>query len=200
MGGGTAQGLSLPSPLYPAHMTHVFMGVAGCGKTEVGRQVAERLGLRFEDADDFHPPANVEKMASGTPLTDADRAPWLTTMAEAIEEWSSDGGAVLACSALKRSYRDRLREAGGVGFVHLAGDKSLIAGRMAERKDHFMPTSLLDSQFATLQDPKGEPVTTVVDIDAGLEEVVAAAADAVNAQRSSASPAGDVKPGKGVAS
>ncbi len=164
-------------------MTHVFMGVAGCGKTEVGRRVAERLGLPFEDADGFHPRSNVEKMASGTPLTDADRGPWLAAMAEAIAEWNHAEGAVLACSALKRSHRDRLREAGGVGFVHLAGDRRVIALRMAAREDHFMPPSLLDSQFATLEDPAGEPDTGVVGVDDSLDAVVAAAAEAVRAQR-----------------
>ena len=171
-------------------MTHVIMGVAGCGKTEVGRRVAERLGLPFEDADGFHPRANVEKMAGGTPLTDADRAPWLDAMAEAIAQWNHAEGAVLACSALKRAYRDRLREAGGVGFVHLAGERHTIALRMAAREDHFMPPSLLDSQFSTLEDPEGEPRTDAVGIDASLDEVVAAAAAAVRAQRAAAAAAG----------
>ena len=167
-------------------MTHVFMGVAGCGKTEVGRRVAERLGLKFEDADGFHPRSNVEKMAGGTPLTDADRAPWLAAMAEAIAEWNKSGGAALACSALRRSYRDRLREAGPVGFVHLAADREVIALRIAAREDHFMPPSLLDSQYATLEPPAGEPVTDTVDVDTTLEEVVAAAAEAVRRQRAAA--------------
>ncbi|BAM04481.1 gluconokinase [Phycisphaera mikurensis] len=164
-------------------MTHVFMGVAGCGKSEVGRRVADRLGLPFEDADAFHPRANVEKMAGGTPLTDADRAPWLDAMSEAIAAWNRGGGAALACSALKRSYRDRLREAGDVFFVHLAGDRETIALRMAAREDHFMPPSLLDSQFRTLEDPAGEPGVVAVSIEPPLDEVVAAAADAVRAQR-----------------
>ena len=125
-------------------------------------------------------------MAGGTPLTDADRAPWLAAMAEAIAEWNHGEGAVLACSALKRSYRDRLREAGGVGFVHLAGDRHVIALRMAAREDHFMPPSLLDSQFATLENPAGEPRTHAVEVDAPLDEVVSSATAAVRNQREAA--------------
>lgn len=167
-------------------MTHVFMGVAGCGKSEVGKRVAAVLGLGFADADDLHPAANVAKMAGGTPLTDADREPWLAAVAESIASWSLSGGAVLACSALRKRYRDRLREGGQLGVVHLCGDLPTIAARMAARQNHFMPTSLLESQFATLENPAGEPWTDAVDIAPPLDSVVAAAVLAVRKQRAAA--------------
>ena len=135
-------------------MIVVVMGVTGCGKSTVGAALAHRLGCRFLDADDFHPPANVAKMAAGTPLTDGDRWPWLDRLAaelRAIEQ--SGGSAVLACSALKESYRARLAAAGHVRFVHLAGDEATIAARLASRRHRYMPASLLSSQFATLERP-----------------------------------------------
>lgn len=164
-------------------MTHVIMGVAGCGKSEVGHRVALALGLPFADADAFHPPANVARMSAGIALNDEDRAPWLAAMAEAIGRWNQAGGAVLACSALKRSYRDRLRQGGLVGIVHLAGAREVIAQRLAARKNHFMPPSLLDSQFATLESPAEEPGTETVDISASLDAVVEAATQAARRQR-----------------
>ena len=135
-------------------MIVVVMGVTGCGKSTVGAALAQRMGWRFLDADDFHPPANVAKMAAGTPLTDGDRWPWLDRLAaelRAIEQ--SGGSAVLACSALKESYRARLAAAGHVRFVHLAGDEATIAARLASRRHRYMPASLLSSQFATLERP-----------------------------------------------
>ena len=135
-------------------MIVVVMGVTGCGKSTVGAALAQRMGWRFLDADDFHPPANVAKMAAGTPLTDGDRWPWLDRLAaelRAIEQ--SGGSAVLACSALKASYRARLAAAGNVRFVHLAGDEATIAARLASRRHRYMPASLLSSQFATLERP-----------------------------------------------
>ena len=135
-------------------MIVVVMGVTGCGKTTVGAALAQRMGWRFLDADDFHPPANVAKMAAGTPLADEDRWPWLDRLAaelRAIEQ--SGGSAVLACSALKESYRARLAAAGDVRFVHLAGDEPTIAARLASRRHRYMPASLLASQFATLERP-----------------------------------------------
>ncbi|UNS98007.1 gluconokinase [Streptomyces tubbatahanensis] len=129
----------------------VVMGVAGTGKTTVGRLLAEDLDVPYAEADAFHPPANVAKMSAGTPLDDTDRAPWL----DAIGAWAHDHaehGGVVSCSALKRAYRDRLRAAAPhLVFVHLTGDRALIGRRMAERADHFMPVALLDSQFATLE-------------------------------------------------
>ena len=135
-------------------MIVVMMGVCGCGKTTVGRALADTLGWPFFDADDFHPPENVARMAAGIPLTDEDRWPWLARMTEAMRAIDSRGGnAVLACSALRQAYRDRLAAAGDVRFVHLAGDYDTIAARLAGRSHRYMPASLLGSQFATLERP-----------------------------------------------
>lgn len=132
-------------------MIVVVMGVSGCGKSTVGLPLAERLGFPFFDADEFHPPGNVTKMASGTPLTDADRWPWLALLNDKLKK---ERNAVLACSALKQSYRDAL--ANGLAdcrFVHLRGSLELIRSRLAERKHRYMPASLLESQFAALEAP-----------------------------------------------
>jgi len=138
----------------------VLMGVAGSGKTTVGRIVAERLGWRFLDADDFHSPENVEKMRSGQPLTDDDRWPWLDRLNGLLRE---DGSAVLACSALRQRYRDRIGAGlDDVRWVHLAGSFELIGSRLAARKGHYMPASLLASQFNTL-----EPPSAALTIDVG---------------------------------
>ncbi|MEU5052392.1 gluconokinase [Streptomyces sp. NPDC021096] len=148
-------------------MVVVVMGVSGTGKTTVGPLVAEALGVPYAEGDDFHPPANIAKMSAGTPLDDADRAPWL----DAIGDWArgraeAGAGGVVSCSALKRAYRDRLRAAapGTVVFLHLTGDRELIADRMAARKGHFMTTRLLDSQFATLEPLEADEVGVVVDV------------------------------------
>lgn len=137
-------------------MVVVVMGVAGCGKSTVGPLLAQALGGDFAEGDKFHPAANVAKMSGGVPLDDADRKPWLAAMAAAIAEWSrKERPTVLACSALKRSYRAIL--SGGlpeVRFVFLKGEEPVIAARMAKRHDHFMPASLLRSQFATLEEPE----------------------------------------------
>jgi gluconokinase len=127
------------------------MGVSGSGKSTIGEPLAARLGWPFLDADEFHPPANVAKMASGVPLTDADRWPWLALLNAKLK---NEKNAVLACSALKQSYRDAL--ATGLAdcrFVHLRGSIELIRARLAERQHRYMPASLLDSQFATLEPP-----------------------------------------------
>ncbi len=135
-------------------MIVVVMGVTGCGKSTVGAALAERLGWRFLDADDFHPPANVAKMAAGTPLADEDRWPWLDRLASELRTVEGAGGnVVLACSALKEAYRSRIGAAGDVRFVHLAGDQATIASRLAGRKHRYMPASLLASQFAALERP-----------------------------------------------
>lgn len=142
----------------------VLMGVCGVGKTTVGRILAADLGGAFEEGDRFHPPENVAKMASGRPLDDADRAPWLAAMAAGIGDWlGRDRPTVLACSALKDAYR-RVLSGGrdGVAFVHLTGDPTLIADRMAGRKDHYMPPTLLPSQLAILEPPT-DAVTVGID-------------------------------------
>ncbi|MCC6869466.1 MAG: gluconokinase [Burkholderiales bacterium] len=132
----------------------VVMGVSGSGKSTVGVALAAALGWPFLDADDFHPPGNVAKMAAGTPLTDDDRAPWLDRLATEMRGILTRGGqGVLACSALKQAYRDRLARAGDVRFVYLEGDRETIGARLAGRKHEYMPASLLDSQFAALEPP-----------------------------------------------
>jgi carbohydrate kinase (thermoresistant glucokinase family) len=134
------------------------MGVSGSGKTTVGAMLAGRLRWRFADADDFHSAANVAKMKAGTPLTDADRLPWLQAIASQIDQWRGSGvHGVVTCSALKRRYRDVLiGQRPDVRLVHLKGERSLIADRLAARHGHFMPTSLLESQFATLEEPAAD--------------------------------------------
>ncbi|MFT3972716.1 MAG: gluconokinase [Amaricoccus sp.] len=154
----------------------VVMGVSGCGKTSVGEALADHLGAPFVEGDALHPAANVARMAAGTALTDADRWPWLSAIAARIAAESAPV-IVVSCSALKRSYRDLLRAEAGrpVGFLYLHGSEAVLAGRMAARTGHFMPASLLSSQLATLQDPRGEPGVATVDIDAPVAEVIAAA-------------------------
>ncbi|MEV1066469.1 gluconokinase [Streptomyces sp. NPDC050263] len=159
----------------------VVMGVAGTGKTTIGPLLAARLGVPYAEGDDFHPQANIAKMSAGTPLDDDDRWPWL----DAIGAWA-DGraglGGVVSCSALKRSYRDRLRaSAPGVVFVHLAGDRALIEDRMAHRQGHFMPTALLDSQFATLQPLQADEAGVVVDVSGSPEAIAGRAGAALAA-------------------
>ena len=142
-------------PLKP-HFTLVLMGVAGSGKTTVGRLVARRTGSDFADADDFHPPENRRRMAAGMPLDDADRWPWLEALRDHIRATNGAGRTlVLACSALKRSYRDLLREAGPqVAFVHLHASRDLLLARLAGRAGHFFPPALLDSQIEALEEPR----------------------------------------------
>jgi len=132
------------------------MGVSGVGKTAVGRLVARALELPFHDADDLHPEANRRKMAGGIPLTEADRAPWLRELARDMAEWQAKGGAVVACSALRRRHRQLLREAGGVRFVFLDAPVEVIRLRLDARRGHYMPASLLDSQLESLEPPGPE--------------------------------------------
>jgi gluconokinase len=161
-------------------MIVVVMGVSGAGKTRVGRDVAGRLGWTFIEGDELHTEANRGKMAAGTPLTDEDRWPWLERICAAAREIEAAGGSVVvACSALKRSYRDRLRTAGpDVRFVHLTGERGIIAARMAARRDHYMPPGLLDSQIATLEVPGADEGAMTFDVSerAGLiiDQVAAA--------------------------
>lgn len=149
----------------------VLMGVAGCGKTTVGRLLAAELGWGFRDADDFHPPANIAKMSRGQPLTDADRAPWLAALRRQIEDClGRDSHAVVACSALKESYRRKLLvEPLRVKLVYLTGDPALLEQRLRQRRDHFMKPGMLASQFAALE-PPADALT--VDIAAEPAEIV----------------------------
>lgn len=144
----------------------VVMGVSGSGKTTVAVLLSAALGCQFQEGDDLHPAANVEKMRSGTPLTDADRLPWLQKIADELDGWRARGeSGVLTCSALKRSYRDII--VGGrtdVTLVYLKGSRDLIHRRMAARHEHFMPVALLDNQFATLQEPTPDECPITVDV------------------------------------
>lgn len=151
----------------------VLMGVSGSGKTTIARGVAEREGWLLVEGDAFHPPANVAKMHAGTPWMDEDRWPWLQAIAQEIDAMRAQGqSAVVACSALKRAYRDILiGDRSDVVLVYLRGTKALIAGRLAARKDHFMPPELLDSQFATLEEPSEDEHALVVSI-AGQADVI----------------------------
>ncbi|MER6780926.1 MULTISPECIES: gluconokinase [unclassified Streptomyces] len=160
----------------------VVMGVAGTGKTTVGRLLAEALGLPYVEGDAFHPAANVAKMSAGIPLDDADRRPWLDAIGAWIGARPAGQGAVVASSALKRAYRDRLRGfAPDAVFVHLTGERSLIERRMAARTDHFMPTALLDSQFATLEPLQQDELGVVVDVSGSPEEITERALAALSA-------------------
>lgn len=149
----------------------VVMGVAGTGKTTIGPLVAAALGVPYAEGDDFHPAANVAKMSASVPLDDGDRWPWL----DAIGQWAHGRaglGGVVSSSALKRAYRDRLRAAApGLVFLHLTGDRELIERRMSERKGHFMPTALLDSQFATLQPLGADEAGVAVDVAGTPEDI-----------------------------
>ncbi len=160
----------------------IVMGVSGSGKSTIGALLAERLGWPFADADGFHPPENVAKMASGQPLTDADRWPWLDAIAAHIDAARKAGQpVVVACSALRRAYRERLRAGhGDLLFLHLSGAPEVIAARQAARQGHFMPPSLMASQFATLEDTVAEPDAVTVSVKASPHEVVNAAMVAIS--------------------
>lgn len=161
----------------------IVMGVSGSGKTTVAAMLAGRLGWEYADADAFHSPANIRKMEGGTPLTDADRAPWLATMAAWIEATRSVGRhGVLACSALKRAYRQVLVAGhADVRIVYLRGDKALIAGRQAARHNHFMPAALVDSQFATLEEPGPDEHPLTVSVAPRPPSIVETIAERVRA-------------------
>lgn len=173
-------------------MILVVMGVAGAGKSTVGQLLAEALGFDFAEGDDFHPPANVEKMRSGVPLDDADRWPWLDRLAGRIDDWRAEGrDTVLTCSALKRAYRAHLIGGrGDVRLVFLRGAPELIARRLAERRGHYMPAGLLASQFAALE-PPGPAEAPIV------AEVADAPAAIVAAIRRALEPPAAARPGGG---
>ena len=157
----------------PTPWTVVVMGVSGSGKSAAGVPAARRSGAVFLEADDFHPRANVDKMASGIPLTDEDRWPWLDTLVSAIRAEHRQGHpVVLTCSALRRTYRDHLRTADPqMLFLHLTGERSVIQERMDQR-EHFMPPALLESQIATLESLGDDECHAAIDIDQPLDDVV----------------------------
>ena len=163
----------------------VLMGVSGSGKTVVGERLAQRLGARFIDGDDYHPPANVEKMRAGTPLTDTDRAPWLDRLNAVLRHAvARQEPVVLACSALRAAYRETLADRlPGLQWVHLSGSEALIAQRLADRQHRYMPASLLRSQFAVLEPPVA---ALVIDVTAPLDMVVADVLGALEAAGSAA--------------
>lgn len=159
-----------------SHPPLVVMGVSGSGKSTIGAALSQRLGVPFVDADDLHPASNIAKMSRGEPLDDTDRWPWLET----IGQWLADhpDGGVVSCSALKRIYRDQLRgHAAGLVFVHLHGDRAVIERRQASRPGHFMPASLLSSQFATLEPLAPDEHGVVIDVDQSVDQIVQAYVD-----------------------
>lgn len=162
------------------------MGVSGCGKSTIGALLAARLHIDFIDGDSLHPPANVEKMAAGIPLVDADRRPWLAAVGSAFQSSAREGeGLVIACSALKRAYRDAITaKASGACFVHLAGSRSLLESRLTGRSEHFMPAALLDSQLATLEPLQDDEQAISIDIGLPVTEIVETAARFVESRSS----------------
>ena len=151
------------------------MGVSGVGKTLIGSRLAEALGSEFVEGDAYHPPANIEKMSAGIPLTDEDRRDWLHAIGRRIKRANDlSEGVVVSCSALKHAYRDIIRaEAGRVQFIFLSGERELIARRVSERRGHFMPVSMLDSQLSTLEKPLTDEDVWVIDIQESPEKIVA---------------------------
>jgi carbohydrate kinase (thermoresistant glucokinase family) len=182
LAGGSELTATESPPAEDAPAVVIVMGVSGSGKSTIGALLASRLGWVFADADQFHPPANIEKMSHGIALTDEDRWPWLEAMAAWIDETRhAKGHGVIACSALKRSYRDILiGERRDVRLVYLRGEEPLIADRMAERHGHFMPESLLQSQFTTLEEPGADENPIVVSIKSQPDEIVAAILSAMS--------------------
>jgi gluconokinase len=155
---------------------YVVMGVCGSGKTTIGAPLARELGLEFVEGDDLHPPDNVQRMAAGIPLTDDDRRGWLVGIATRLRAAKRAGvGLVVSCSALKRSYRDLLRSVGDadVRFIYLAGSRALLQERMAQRRGHFMPPALLESQLAILEEPAPDERAWVCDIRQAKDVIVA---------------------------
>ena len=179
-GGGTGSDTGTGADRAAGPRVVVVMGVSGCGKSTVAKRLAELLGGSFKDGDELHPRENIEKMGRGEPLDDADRMPWLAAVRDhSRAEAAVSGLHVVACSALARRYREVLDGAGDVTYVFLEGSFELIASRMHERRGHFMPESLLQSQFDALESPKGGPDTVTVDVSPPPEEVALAAARAL---------------------
>ncbi|ABR82582.1 MULTISPECIES: gluconokinase, GntK/IdnK-type [Pseudomonas aeruginosa group] len=163
--------------MHPPLQALVIMGVAGCGKSSVSQALCQRSGAHGIEGDSFHPAANIRKMSAGIPLTDDDRAGWLDTLAEQLRQAVAAGKLpVLTCSALKRAYRDRLRRAvPGLGIVYLELTPEVAAERVAQRPGHFMPATLIDSQFAALEPPLDEPLTLRLDATLPVERLAQAA-------------------------
>ncbi|OCP15816.1 MULTISPECIES: gluconokinase [unclassified Ensifer] len=174
-------------PKFPGSI--VVMGVSGSGKTSVGKAVAAACGYRFIEGDALHPDVNIAKMSAGIPLTDEDRWPWLREIGRQLSQGAEP--LVVSCSALKRSYRALLRDSAGgdLAFVYLHGSRDVLAGRMHHREGHFMPASLLDTQLATLEEPIGEPLTVVADVDQSAADVVKATLAALGGLASSSTGA-----------
>jgi carbohydrate kinase (thermoresistant glucokinase family) len=177
----------------------VIMGVSGAGKSTIGEQLAKRLGWRFDEGDALHPPKNVAKMKRGQPLTDADRAPWLAAVAQVIDGWRRHGErGVITCSALKRAYRRQIiGDHDDVRLVYLEGSRELIAARVGARQSHFMPPSLLDSQFATLEPPGPDenPITVGINrpVESVVESIIRALASSAQSPQSARSNLGDIQ-------
>lgn len=159
--------------MHPPIQALVIMGVAGCGKSSVGQAIAQRADALFIEGDAFHPAANIAKMSAGIPLDDHDRAGWLQRLGEELRSATRGGRrAVLTCSALRQSYRQQLRQAlPGLGFVYLQLSREMAGQRVANRPDHFMPASLIDSQFAALEPPDAEPLTLVLDATLPVDQL-----------------------------
>jgi gluconokinase len=167
--------MSMAESLQSFNGAVVVMGVASCGKTTVGEALAAKLHAQFVEGDKFHPPGNVAKMSAGHPLTDEDRWPWLTQVGASLK---GNKGIVASCSALKKIYRQHIVESAGrpVSFILLHGDKAILQKRIAERKGHFMPASLLESQLATLEIPGADENAVTIDIALPLQKQVEQAA------------------------
>ena len=180
----TAAAPSQPAAAPGSPAIVVMMGVSGCGKTLIGGALAEAVGARFIDGDLYHPPENIDRMRSGLPLRDEDRWGWLDAIGAEIAAVERRGGLlVVGCSALKRAYRDRLRRASPrILFVHLVVDRQTAAARVAARRDHFMPASLIDSQFADLEPPAPEEGALTLDASRGPAAIVALATEALLAR------------------
>ena len=173
--------MTAPSKRLALPVVLVLMGVSGCGKTTVAEIIAQRLRWPFEEGDALHPPANVAKMHAGHPLDDADRAPWLARVADWVDARLDAGeSGVITCSALKRKYRELIARRGrDIEFVYLHGSRELIASRLAGRQGHFMPSSLLDTQFATLEEPGPDEPAIRVEIGDAPEVIAAEIIDAL---------------------